>query len=296
MSFQQAAKRAAVVRGQPLPDGARDPLHDLLVVDWLGCAWRPRRDGGWERHDGAGAWVQTPVPLWIWPAQGVPALTLVSVGLMLLLLAWKAATGQLGFYVNPGSFPVSLLSVPLLGLLLIGGLRHARGRAAANWSFLLLAVPALFALLPARALGPNAAALGGLNTAAVSAGAARAGSPPADPVERDLLDWAVAMTRASDVTAFAGEPVQVEGFVLPPEAPGADGGRVILARFVMLHCTADLSTVGLPIATALAYPAESWLRVRGSLAVETSGARPALVVVPTAIEPIGVPSQPYLFP
>ena len=296
MSFHAAAERAAVVRGTLLPAGARDPLHDILVVDWLGRAWRPRREGGWERHDGAGAWVQMRVPLWVWPRQAVPVLTLVSLGLLLLLLAWKVATGQLALYVNPGSLPVSLLSLPLLGLLLIGGVRHARGRASASWSFLVLAIPALLSLLPARPLGPDAAALGGLNTAAVSAGAARADPRRTEPLERDLLDWAVAMTRAPDLAAFAGEPVQVEGFVLPPDTPGASGERLILARFVMLHCTADLSTVGLPVATGAASPPDTWLRVRGSLAVETAGSRPTLLVVPTAIEPISVPSQPYLFP
>ena len=292
MTFDRAATQVAALRAAPTSQ-TEDRLRDILVVDWLGRAWRPRPDGGWERHDGAGAWVAARVPLWIWPSRVVPSLTLAGLGLLLLLLAWKVVTGQLGLYVNPGSLPLSLLSLPLLGLLLIGGVRHVSYRTSASWSFLLLGIPALLSLVPARALGADAAVLAGLNTAAMSAGAARPDPRQVDPLQRDLLDWAVTITRAADLTALVGEPVQVEGFVLPP---GARDERIVLGRFVMLHCTADLSTVGLPVGTGDAYPTDTWLRVRGSLAVDNSGSRPALVVVPSAIDPIPAPGQPYLFP
>jgi uncharacterized repeat protein (TIGR03943 family) len=297
VTFDEAAAQAEAVRATPLASRDSDPLRDILVVDWLGQPWRPRADGGWERHDGAGAWVAADVPLWLWPRRVVPALTLAWLGVLLLLMAWKMVTGQLALYVNPGSLPLSLLGLPLLGLLLIGGARRVHGRASASWSFLVLGIPVLLSLVPARPLGAEAAVLAGLNTAAVSAGPARADTRRIPPLQRDLLDWAITISREADLSALAGEPVQVEGLLLPPpDTLASTTERVILARFVMLHCTADLSTVGLHVATGAAYPPDTWLRVRGTLAVETTGSQPQVLILPSEIEPIPAPAQPYLFP
>ena len=299
MTFDEAARQAAALLRAPRAWDAPERRRDLLVVDWLGRAGRPTLESGWERHDGARWVAMARVPLWVWPGQLTPAIPVASLLLLAALLAWKAATGQLGLYVNAGYAPLVLLSVPLLGFLVAGGLQrmHSSHRPSSR-VLLLLALPPLFALQSARPLGAEAVASGGVNNVAIQRGTARGDPRRLEALERDLLDWAVILAREPEPWRLAGQPVRVEGFVTyPAEAPALGPDTALVARFVMIHCTADASAVGLPMIPPRSdLPANTWVSVEGELALDASGSAALLVVVPTRVEPIPVPNQPYLLP
>lgn len=113
--------------------------------------------------------------------------------------------------------------------------------------------------------------------------------------ERTIIDWIRLVNVYPEPDAYAGEAVNVEGFVIHPE--GWPQGYIMVSRFVLTCCAADAYPVGLPVklteSSRNAYPVDSWLRVGGEMMSETLEGRRQLVIGPTNIKKIATPDNPY---
>lgn len=115
------------------------------------------------------------------------------------------------------------------------------------------------------------------------------------PEERSLIDWVRTLNVYPEPDAYEGQPVNVEGFVIhSPELP--DDNYLMLARFVITCCAADVYPVGLPVKLAgdrAAYPPDAWFRVEGRMGTETLNGQRQLVIHADQLTPIEEPENPY---
>ncbi|MBE9100685.1 TIGR03943 family putative permease subunit [Vacuolonema iberomarrocanum] len=114
------------------------------------------------------------------------------------------------------------------------------------------------------------------------------------PEERSLIDWVRTLNVYPEPDAYEGQTVNVEGFVIhSPELPD---DYLMLARFVITCCAADVYPVGLPVKLTgdrADYPADAWLRVDGSMMTETLNGQRQLVIQAEQLTPIEEPENPY---
>ncbi len=164
-----------------------------------------------------------------------------------------------------------------------------------GWDILLIAAfPLLLALLiPSRALGVEAVN-GGVSLSPV--GVAVEGAFRRDPLDRNILDWLREFDRAATPAAFNGVPVDVIGFVY--REPRFPAGGFMLSRFTLSCCVADAFPIGMPVIAeeADAIEAGAWLRLRGKIEASEFDGAFLPVVYPSAIDLVGEPEQPYLYP
>jgi putative membrane protein len=254
--------------------------------------------------------------------RSLQALVLAGLGLFLLQKIW---TGTLYWYINQRFMLLVLLAA--IGLLALARLvlpsprptttlaepadraadndhahhqdhDHAESPAAPLWGILILAVPLLLGLLvPARPLGSAAIANKGINTSApLTAGSSAPVQLDLASTDRNVLDWVRAFNYASDPATYAGQPADVIGFVY--HADGLPDGQFLVSRFAVTCCSADATAVGLlvrwPQSAALAN--NSWVRVRGAVAVGAFAGRPTPLIEADSLEGVAEPDQPYLYP
>lgn len=257
------------------------------------------------------------------------ALVLVGLGLF-LYSRWSG--GSLTYYIADRFAPLILAAAA--GLVLVGlvlarrpgalaaaggegheqehgpahdhGHDHSHGQGRHGWlGLLLVAVPMILGLaLPPRPLGASAMAGrelrldgAGLSSSTV-AFERRLRSPQAG---RNILDWLYSFQLATDKTSLEGEAVDVVGFVYRDEQRLGSGSELpgfFVSRFTLNCCVADASPVSLLVrhAEADGLASDAWVRVKGRLKVETLGGRQLPVVEAEDIQPVPVPSQPYLYP
>jgi uncharacterized repeat protein (TIGR03943 family) len=116
------------------------------------------------------------------------------------------------------------------------------------------------------------------------------------PEERSLIDWIRTLNVYPEPDAYTGQPVKVQGFVVyPPDLPSQ---YLLISRFVITCCAADAYPVGLPVKLAnedrKAYPADTWLEIRGKMITETLEKKRQLVIEATPpLKKIPAPVNPY---
>ncbi len=116
------------------------------------------------------------------------------------------------------------------------------------------------------------------------------------PEERSLIGWVRTLTVYPEPDAYTGQPVNVQGFVI--HAPELPEQYILLARFVITCCAADVYPVGLPVKlkeNRSAYPPDTWLEVQGVMITEKFGERRQLTIQANSITPIPKPKNPYEF-
>jgi len=257
--------------------------------------------------------------------RSLQALVLAGLGLFLLHKIW---TGTLYWYINQRFMLLILLAA--VGLLALAKLvlpsprrpaaageahdhaendhahdhahdhdhDHGQGQAGPAWGLLFLAVPlALGLLVPARPLGTAAIANKGINAnAPLTAG----GSAPVQldlaSTDRNVLDWVRAFNYASDPATYTGEAADVIGFVYHPD--GLPAGQFLISRFAVTCCSADATAVGLLVnwPDAANLTDNTWVRVRGAMAVGAFAGRPTPLINADSLEGVAEPDQPYLYP
>jgi uncharacterized repeat protein (TIGR03943 family) len=175
---------------------------------------------------------------------------------------------------------------------------HGEGTAAPLWGILILAMPLVLGLLvPARPLGSAAIANKGINTTApLTAGSSAPGQLDLVSTDRNVLDWVRAFNYATDPATYAGQPADVIGFVY--HAKGLPEGQFLVSRFAVTCCSADATAVGLLVLwpQAAALDNNSWVRVRGAMAVGSFAGRPTPLIEADSLEGVAEPDQPYLYP
>jgi uncharacterized repeat protein (TIGR03943 family) len=249
------------------------------------------------------------------------AVVLAGLGAMLLL---KITSGTLNFYINERFSWLTFVALALLGifgLMLLLRLwenraflrfRACKGesepagtevplvtrRERLSWSGIaIIAIPMLLGLLvPARPLGASAVGTQGMgNTTSVRPGNTttlqRAASGP-----KNILDWLHDFARNSDANAYAGQAVDVVGFVYKDPRDAAD--EFWVSRFAITCCVADASAVGLLVKTtdAGALKADSWVQVSGKFSVGEFAGQQMPVIIPDKLTPTSQPDNPYLYP
>ncbi len=241
-----------------------------------------------------------------------------------LMFYTKLSDGTLTYYINQRFAWLSLVAVLLLAVLaltltyrLLSTRRappagvdvdvnvdvdvhshthtHTHSHSRLSWPALaLVALPVVLGLLvPARPLGASAVATRGIGAAAPGSAtqAQRALSGP-----RNILDWLREFGREADPGAFAGQPVDVVGFVY--RDPRNAANQFWVSRFAISCCAADAAAVGLLVQSeqAAGLKTDAWVRVTGALSVGEFAGEKLPVITAEAIEPTDQPEHPYLYP
>lgn len=116
------------------------------------------------------------------------------------------------------------------------------------------------------------------------------------PEERSLIDWIRTLNVYPEPDAYAGQPVNVTGFVIHP--PNWSDSYVMVARFVLTCCAADAYPVGLPVKLSgdrSQFAPDSWISVQGEMMTETLDDQRRLVIQPETILAVPEPKNPYEF-
>ena len=222
----------------------------------------------------------------------IETLLLGGLGVMLLL---KAGGGVLAYYIHPRYAPLVIAGAAVL--LIIAAVRAraigvagepARGR----WSgYVLLLLPLLIGLfVPARPLGADALPA----DTTVASGAGQGGIPlDGDTADWTLLQWGTAL--AIGGRDIQGATVDVTGFVYQNPQRSFPGFTV--ARYAIVCCIADVKGIGVPVAwpAGIELPVNSWVRVRGTLGRTMIGGQETPAILPTTVEPVAQPVEPYLY-
>lgn len=239
-------------------------------------------------------------------------LVLLGLGAWLLLRLWD---GTLSFYLHP-RFNL-LIAFSGLGLVFLGGwlllwhkaekLEKTHGGVVEFSGMLLVGLVALAGLvLPPRPLDNNR-----LNVSSSKSGVAVSGgnsnralaqallnqdwkdTNKLDTVRWNLLDWSAVLNDPKRADSLIGRPADVIGFVIQAKAESTR--YFLLARYVVVCCTADSTVLKIPVIsdTAQAVEEGQWVRVRGTLG---KGANENIAFLASTVESIARPSQPYIFP
>ncbi|PJJ73477.1 putative repeat protein (TIGR03943 family) [Diaminobutyricimonas aerilata] len=234
-------------------------------------------------------------------------------------ILWLTATGRLGLYVHPRYFVFTAVAAVAAGVLAIGAfalLPHTeadddhdhdgegpRTRAGRLW-FGIGAVVLTAATFVSMLLLPPST----LDTASVQSNeiSDTAGSLPdeqttelvgSDSTSFTVKEWAALLRQGVDEEYTAQNPADVSGFVI---ADDADPDNVFfVARHAITCCTVDAQPIGVPVYQpdwAESLTDGEWVRVAGRFEPNQSATSlEPLAIVPTAVEPIDEPADPYVY-
>lgn len=117
-----------------------------------------------------------------------------------------------------------------------------------------------------------------------------------NPEDRTIIDWSRTLSVYPEPDAYAGDPVDVIGFVILPEELSAD--KLIVARFTITCCAADAYPIGIPVVlpegeARSQFESDSWIRVRGEMISTTLAERRQVAIAAREIEFVPEPDNPY---
>ena len=117
-----------------------------------------------------------------------------------------------------------------------------------------------------------------------------------NPEDRSIVDWTRTLSVYPEPEAYAGQPVDVKGFVVHP--PKLDEDLIIVARFMITCCAADAYPVGLPVqlppgSTRNEFEPDGWLRIRGEMKSGRLEGRRQVIIAAETLDPIPEPDDPY---
>lgn len=141
-------------------------------------------------------------------------------------------------------------------------------------------------VLPPASLSVELAMSRAGESSALFAGADDVTLGVADTSKFGVGDWASVFATATNTNSYDGTAVTLTGFVTP-----AKGGGVDLTRLVITHCVIDAQPANVPVTIdAGEYKTGQWVTVTGTVKADADG---ALHVVPSSVEPIDEPGDPY---
>lgn len=116
------------------------------------------------------------------------------------------------------------------------------------------------------------------------------------PEDKSVIDWVRTLSVYPEPDAYSGQQANVEGFIIhPPEVPD---NYLMIARFVITCCAADVYPVALPVklpGDRSDYPADQWFRVEGEMITETLNDQRQLVIQASQLTEIPEPKNPYAY-
>ncbi|PZV12093.1 MAG: TIGR03943 family protein [Leptolyngbya sp.] len=166
-----------------------------------------------------------------------------------------------------------------------------------GWSVTLLLGAALLGLLmQPRAFASQTAIQRGAIDAPVTLTRVKPQAFRADSNTQDksIIDWIRTLTVYPEPDAYVGQKAKVQGFVIHP--PNLPNQYLLISRFIITCCAADVYPVGLPVKlpkTRDAYKPDSWLEIEGEMTTETLAGKRQLTLLAKSIKPINEPKNPY---
>ena len=256
-------------------------------------------------------------PYWALPLLDVVAITAWGV---LLLKYWL--TGSLNLLIHPNYFWLVVVTGVLLlivgvikGMQLFWTIRQrsfVSGRSRRvnqpvsavqhitlfppGWSGTLLLATAIVGLLITPKVFNSQTALqrGVSESVSITRSQPQAFRSSKKPEERSLIDWVRILNDYPEPDTYTGQKVKVQGFVVHP--PELSASYLLLSRFVITCCAADVYPVGLPVKLtqdSKAYPPDTWLEVEGQMITETLQSKRQLTIAATSLKKIPEPKNPY---
>jgi uncharacterized repeat protein (TIGR03943 family) len=141
-------------------------------------------------------------------------------------------------------------------------------------------------VLPPASLSVELAMSRAGESSALFAGADDVTLGVADTSKFEVGDWASVFATATNTASYDGTAVSLTGFITP-----ADGKGVNLTRLVITHCVIDAQPANVPVTMdAGEYKTGQWVQVTGTVKANADG---SLHIVPTAVEAIAEPGDPY---
>lgn len=235
----------------------------------------------------------------------------IPLSILLLMSVYVLKLGvnnQLIYYIHP-RYVIFAVAAALVGLA-VGALAlfkhqlpaHAAGAPRFTLMLSLTAVLVLGILLPAVPLQSLT-----LNKS-VNADVAFLANPQNLPQSfanlqsgaLTIRDWIVLLYQQNaDLSQYNGRPVDVAGFVYiePGTTNSVSIQEFYVARFAIWCCVVDASLVGIPVENngqADIQPDE-WVEVKGGLSVVNIGGVERTVIVPSSIQKVAQPAEPYLY-
>ncbi len=250
--------------------------------------------------------------------RGILLIAVVSIATL-----WLTASGRLVLYIHPRYlvFTAIMAGVALLFctarvVMVVRSSRQVHdhddedddpeptGRAQRLLSVGALLVAALVAVamivLPPATLS-SATALQRDVTAGAAAGGASlstaATASDAATKNYTVLEWSSLLQQTTDLSFFAGKPVDVTGFVSPD--PSAPDDVFFVTRFVITCCAVDAQPVGVPVYQPdwrSSFAPNTWLRVTGRFEADPSSASTQPIALRAAgVKKVDEPKDPYLY-
>lgn len=232
-----------------------------------------------------------------------------------ILLVQYWLTGKINILLHPGyvwlaySAGFFLLGLAALKFLqpLLSRLRHRKDRSRSipqhfsllpsGWGSAILLAVALFGwqFTPQPFASDVALNRGVTDSLTLTRSQPQAFRTATSPEQRSLVEWIRTLNVYPEPDAYTGQKANVEGFVIhSSEVPN---NYLVIARFVITCCAADVYPVGLPVklpkGDRSAYPADTWLRIEGDMITETLNDKRQLVIQAKSLQEIPAPATPY---
>lgn len=232
----------------------------------------------------------------------------MAIGIFAVMTLWLAFEGKLGFYIHP-RYNIFTIVMAVLGMVLVvvalwdRGTEHhhhrqraPRGVSAEHLSFAFVAVVLGAALvLPPATLSSATADNRSSSTRASEAVAVDSSQITVGFETLTVRDWASIVVQTDDPAFYRGKTVSAIGMVRAGGSPDV----FLLTRFVVTCCAVDAQPVSIPVYWEdweRTIAIDDWIALEGGFVpFDASVVAGGLAVVPTAINPEEVPSEPYLF-
>ena len=112
-----------------------------------------------------------------------------------------------------------------------------------------------------------------------------------------VVDWASLLRQTSDLSFYAGKPVDVVGFITAD--PDDPANMFYVSRFVVTCCAVDAQPTGIPVFLANwqdTYAVDDWIRATGEFGTNPStSSMQSITLTPDAVTKVDQPSEPYLY-
>lgn len=250
-------------------------------------------------------------------------------GILLALIgivatAWLAVTDRLGLYIHPRYFWFTVIMAAIGAVLVVAAFAFAplpepredehehehepehetaapsarAGKLRAALTVMIL-VGAAFALLvlPPATLTSATAAQRSINSSGATLDQGGPALVGGDTSQFTVKDWALLLRQSPDASTFAGETVDVTGFVTA--SPDDPENVFYVARFVVTCCAVDAQPVGVPVylpGWAEQFAPDEWVAASGVI-IPNPGSTGAdrLLLDPEELTVTEQPDQPYVF-
>jgi uncharacterized repeat protein (TIGR03943 family) len=165
-----------------------------------------------------------------------------------------------------------------------------------GWSSTLLLVTALLGLVisPRAFASQTAMQRGVTDTLTLTRVKPQAFRGSGDTTEKSIIDWVRTLSVYPEPDAYTGQAVKVQGFVIHP--PNLSDQYLLISRFVITCCAADVYPVSLPVRLPqgrTAYKPDTWLEVEGQMTTEELAGKRQLAIAAESLKPIPEPKNPY---